>query len=349
MDLRIPVSDKIMTAASVICAVAFGINYVYLVQRGWEALYVLPLWLILLDIVLVAGPMRDNKMMAYVGLLCAACFVEYQHMQAVKKSVDQIYFVLLALLIYGSALLFFQLMLFSRLNRMEGDNQSMAADVKGLGEEVQRLNKSIEKTLRGEGDGSNAAASSNYGLYRRALSELFPVKARKDVPGYLTRTLREGFGMDRGVVLEVPESGEATVREMWGEGLSRTGAAMAAFKVPGGLIDMVREKGGAVLESELVGEGPHQDVVAEMSASGFDPVAMFPLMVRDAGGQAGDERPSWVVMAVRPVLRKGAASEEPEEPPVNTSGSGVVKGLRILPIQSVLDIAGQFVSRANLK
>jgi hypothetical protein len=347
MDLRIPITDKIFLGIAVACGVMFGINYAYLVQRNWDGLYALPLWLILLDIALVAGPMRENKMTAYIGLLCAACFVEYQHMQAAKKDVDQFYFVMLALLIYGSSLLFFQLMLFGKLNRLEVDNQTISADLKALTEEAKRLNLSIEKTIRGEGD-TGAAASSNYSLYRRALSELFPVKSRKDVPGYLTRTLREGFGMDRGVVLEVPESGEAAVREMWGDGLSRTGAAMAAFKVPPGLVDMVREKSGAVLESELVGEGPHQDDIAAMAATGFEPVAMFPLMVREAGGQQGDERPSWLVLAVRPVAKK-TGTEESDEPPVNTSGSGVVKGLRILPIQSVLDIAGQFVSRASLK
>lgn len=348
MELKIPISDKVIWFILAICCAGLGINYVYLMQRQWQGIYTLPLWLILIDIALVAGPMKDNKLLSYVILLSTAFFIEYQHLSAVKgKGFDPIYFSFLILLIYGSALLFFMLLLFGRLDRISVDHATAAADLKSLNEEATRLSKTIEKTARGEGsEASTVSPTSNYALYRRAISELFSVRTLRDVPGYLVRTLREGFGIDRGVVMEVPAQGDAVVRELWGDGLSRTGAGMAAFKVPGGLVDMVREKSGAVLESELTGAGPAAEHVDAMAPTGFEPMGMFPLMVRDPGAAAGDERPAWVVMAVRPVkpstfAEHGEAADEDEAP--------VKSPLRILPIQSVLDIAGQFVSRANMK
>lgn len=348
MELKIPISDKLIWFVLAICCAGLGINYVYLMQRQWQGMYTLPLWLILIDIALVAGPMKDNKLLSYVMLLSAAFFIEYQHLSAVRgKDFEPIYFSMLILLIYGSALLFFMLLLFGRLDRISVDHASATSDLKGLNEEAQRLSKTIEKTARGEGtETSTVNPASNYALYRRAISELLSVRTRKDVPGYLVRTLREGFGMERGVVMEVPAQGDAVVRELWGEGLSRTGAGMAAFKVPGGLVDMVRDKAGAVLESELLVTGPAQEHVEAMIPTGFEPIGMFPLMVRDAGAAAGDERPAWVIMAVRPVkpstfAEHGEGADEEEAP--------VKSPLRILPIQSVLDIAGQFVSRANMR
>lgn len=343
MEIKIPISDKILWFVVVICACGLGINYIYLMQRNWQGIYTLPLWIILLDIALVAGPMKDNKMVMYVALLGAAFFVEHQHLSATKgKDFDAIYFSFLILLMYGSALLFFSLMLFGRLDRISVDLGTSATDLKGLQEEAKRLAKTIEQTQRGEGDTTaQVAAGTNFGLYRRALSDLFAVRSRKDVPGFLMRTLREGFGMDRAIVLEVPAQGDAVVKELWGDGLTR-GAGMAKFQVPGGLVDMVREKAGAVLESELTGE--HVEL---MHSTGFEPIGMFPLMVRDPGASAGEERPSWVIVAVRPLAGKpagfsehGEGAEEEEAPK---------SPLRILPIQSVLDIAGQFVSRAHMK
>ena len=347
MELKIPISDKVIWFVIAICCVGLGINYIYMVQHKWEGVYALPLWLILLDIALVAGPMKDNKLLSYVLLLSAAFFIEYQHLSAVRgKDFEPIYFSILILLIYGSALLYFSLLLFGRLDRISVEHTNANNDLRGLQEEAQRIAKSIEKTQRGEGEAVAINPSSNYALYRRAISELFSLRTRKDVPGYLMRTLREGFGMDRGVVLELPAQGDAAVREMWGDGLTRTGAAMAAFKVPGELVDMVREKAGAVLESELLGKGPHQEFVELMHPTGFEPLAMFPLMVRDPGAAAGDERPAYVVMAVRPVAEKPSEWSEDQE---GAAEEVVKSSLRILPIQSVLDIAGQFVSRANMK
>lgn len=349
MELKLPISDKILLFVVAICAVGLGINYVYLMQRNWQGIYTIPLWIILLDIALVAGPMKDNKMVMYVVLLGASFFIEHQHLSATKgKEFDAVYFSFLILLMYGSALLFFSLLLFTRLDRISVDLVNGQQDLKGLQEEAKRLNKSIEQTQRGEGDNTaQVAAGTNFGLYRRAMSELFSVRSRKDVPGFLMRTLREGFGMDRAIVLEVPAQGDAVVKELWGDGLTR-GAGMAKFQVPGGLVDMVREKSGAVLESELTGSGPHMEHVELMHSTGFEPIGMFPLMVRDPGASAGEERPSWVIVAVRPLAGKpagfaehGDGAEEEEEP--------VKSSLRILPIQSVLDIAGQFVSRANMK
>ena len=350
MELKIPISDKLIWFILAVSCVGLGINYVYLLQRHWEGIYTLPLWLLIIDIALVAGPMKDNKLLSYVMLLAAAFGIEYQHLSAVRgKDFEPMYFSMLIILIYGSALLFFMLLLFGRLDRISVDHATAATDLKSLNEEAARVSKSIEKTARGEGnEASTISPSSNYALYRRALSELFSVRARRDVPGYLVRTLREGFGMDRGVVLEVPATGEAIVRELWGDGLSRTGAGMAAFKVPGGLVEMVREKSGAVLESELRGAGPHEEFVDQMAPTGFEPLSIFPLMVRDVGAAAGEERAAWVVMAVQPASKKpasfaehGEGADEEEEAPKSA--------LRILPIQSVLDIAGQFVSRANMK
>lgn len=346
MELKLPISDKLIWFVLAVCCVGLGINYVYLAQRQWQGLYTLPLWIILIDIALVAGPMKDNKLLSYVVLLAAAFFIEHQHLSAVKgKEFDAIYFSVLILLIYGSALLFFSLLLFGRLDRISVDHAAAVTDLKALQDESKRVSMSIEKTVRGDDAASTISPTSNYALYRRALSELFSVRTRKDVPSFLMRTLREGFGMERAVVMEVPVQGDAVVRELWGDGLSRTGAGMAAFKVPAGLVEMVRDKSGAVLESELMGAGPQSEFVEAMVPTGFEPIGMFPLMVRDVGGQAGDERPAWVVMAVRPVkpasfAEHGEAADE-EEP--------VKSPLRILPIQSVLDIAGQFVSRANMK
>ena len=348
MELKIPISDKLIIFVLAVCCVALGINYVYLLQRHWEGVYTIPLWIIMIDIALVAGPMKDNKLLTYVVLLAVAFFIEHQHLSAAKgKDFDAIYFSFLILLMYGSALLFFSLLLFGRLDRISVDHQTASQDLKGLLDEAKRVAKSIETTQRGDEPAAQISPNSNYALYRKALSELFAVRSRKDVPGYLMRTLREGFGMDRGLVMEVPPKGDAAVREMWGDGLSRTGAGMAKFQVPAGLVEMVRDKSGAVLESELVAAGPHQEFVELMHPTGFEPIGMFPLMVRDAGAQAGDERPAWVIMAVRPLSDKpstfsehGEGTDEDDAPKSN---------LRILPIQSVLDIAGQFVSRANMK
>lgn len=346
MEVKLPVSDKIIWFVLAVCCGGLAINYAYLVQRHWEGVYAIPMWLILIDIALVAGPMKDNKLLSFVILLLTAYFIEYQHMSALKgKDFDAIYFSLLIVLIYGSGLLYFSLLLFGRLDRIAVEHATASADLKGLQEEAQRISKSIEKTAKGEADAPSVSPTSNYSLYRRAVGELFTLRARKDVPGYLVRVLREGFGFDRGVVMELPAQGDATVRELWGEGLSRTGAGMKAFQVPAGLVDMVREKSGAVLESELAGAGPHQEFVEQMHPTGFEPLAMFPLMVRDAGAAAGDERPAWVVMAVRPVGDKPAEFAEDNEGAAEEAKSN----LRILPIQSVLDIAGQFVSRANMK
>ena len=348
MELKLPISDKLIWFMLAVCCAGLGINYVYLVQRHWEGVYTVPMWLVLIDILLVAGPMKDNKLLSYVLLLSAAFFIEYQHLSAIKgpKEFDPIYFSLLIVLMYGSALLYFMLLLFTRLDRIAADRATVTADLKGLQEEAARISKSIEKVQRGESEPVALNPSSNYALYRRALSELFVMRSRRDVPGYLTRVLREGFGMDRGVVMELPATGDAVVKELWGDGMSRTGAGMAAFKVPGGLTDMVREKSGAVLESELLGDGPHRELVEQMGPTGFEPLAMFPLMLRDPGGAPGDERPAFVVMAVRPVSNKPAEFAEDNE----GEAEEVVKStLRILPIQSVLDLAGQFVSRANMK
>ena len=56
MELKIPISDKLIWFVLAICCCGLGINYVYLLQRQWQGLYTIPLWIILIDIALVATP-----------------------------------------------------------------------------------------------------------------------------------------------------------------------------------------------------------------------------------------------------------------------------------------------------
>ncbi|MBI4862382.1 MAG: hypothetical protein HY815_19305 [Candidatus Riflebacteria bacterium] len=344
-EFRVPLSEKLILVLLGVFVFALLFNFAYSMKHDLEGYQAIPMWLLLVLICLTAGPMRDRKLITYVVLLAIAFGLEYHHLKAVYKTqFDPFKHTFLILLIYGMGIIYFMLTLFARLDRLVNDHSALATEVKGLADEASRVAKLIEKSQRKEQEpAAEGGQGQGYVSYRRALTDLAGLRTAKDVPGFLARTLRDSFGMDRGLVLELTGAGaEGTVREAWGEGMPRSGQQMQAFKFPTSLVEMVLEKMGAVLESELAAEGSHTTDAAQLTDSGMDPLGLFPVLVKDPDGS---ERPAFLVVAFRPKTGRTGAQEWSESMEGVATAPRLRTELRIIPVQTVLDIAGQFLSR----
>jgi hypothetical protein len=346
-ELEVTVSDRVLYVILGVFGFALVFNIAYSLQRGYEGFVAIRMWIALIMICLVAGPMRDRKTIAYFVMLGVAILLEYHRERALAAAAGRefsgAYTAFLVLLIYGTSLRYLIWFLFARLDHLGHAREALAGEVAGMSAEALRVGELAARTSRKTealaADGVPPA--STFALYRRAFTELFAARVRKDIPGCLMRALREGFGIQRGMVLELSGT-DATVRETWGD------AAAAAAPSPvslfsASLVKLAVDKGGAVLESELASEGDHARDFQEMCAAGREPVGLFPVV--RAGGAGSPTAPQFVVVALRPHHRSALEWYETAES-ADADQTRPRASLRLVPIQKVLDICGEILGRA---
>jgi len=350
-DVKVSVSDRVILALLAVFGFALFFNVCYSVQRELSGFQAIPMWQLFILICLVAKPGRNQKIAVFVGALSVAIGLEYYRMTTLQKSAfDPVSFVLLVVTLYGMALVYFMLILFARLDKLEADYNTLSLEIKGLVDEASRVAKTIEKvsqTTEAPREIEVSGPAANYILYRRAFADLAGMRTAKDLPGFLARGLKDGFGVDRGLILEVLGAGQTVVRDGWGDGLPKGGTALSAIRFPQSLVTLVIDKAGAVLGSELAQDGDHRADVETLTADGMEPIGMFPIAVGEQT-RGSTSRIRFIVVALAAKALSAQEWSESSEG-VMPSASRMQSELRIIPIQMLLDVTGQFLCRMKTR
>lgn len=311
MEIRI--SDRLIDVLLGVFLFAFVFNVVYSLQRDLAQFAMLPVWLMLIDLCLVAKLMRNQKLLALGLLTLTSLWIEYLRLPRNFDWGDFFEiskYVFLTLVIYMPPMLFFCTGLFVKLDRIGVERDRLNEEIGASHQEEQKIAMGGSREAR---EAKELKVESNYDLFQRALSEIVMLRTPKDIPGFLFRNFSRGYGMDKGLVVEV-NHGSPKVVEAWG--LSH-GKDPSGVQIPSELIHMLEAKGGAILDRELQTPGAHHTVIETLAEEAFDPSALFPVLT---GGKL-----RFVVIA--------------------GTGGGVGQNLKLMPAITVSDLTGQFLER----
>lgn len=311
MEIRI--SDRLIDALLGLFVFAFVFNVAYSMQREMAQAAMLPVWLMLIDLCLVAKLMRNQKLLALALLTLVSLWLEYMRLPRnfdYGNTFEVMKHVFLTLVIYIPPLLFFCTGLFVALDRIGAERDRLNEELAGSHQEEQKMSMGPSREVR---EANQLKVESNYDLFQRALTEIVMLRTPKDIPGFLFRNFSRGYGMERGLVVEV-NHGSPKVVEAWG---LAAGKDPGAVQIPSELIHMLESKGGAILDRELQAPGANHTIIETLAEEAFDPVGLFPVF------NQGKLR--FVVVA--------------------GTGGGVGQNLKLMPAITVSDLSGQFLDR----
>lgn len=232
-----------------------------MVTGSVHAYRILPAWFLLLALSTASSALREMKVACWfltVFLCVAVEFLRYREYNTeilFRTSVNYV------------PLTMFMLMLFAaRLEERNTAKEQAYARLKVLRNDSNDRLKDLKKIRSGEMEEAAAGQAESirqkkvtFELYQELYPRILRIRYKRDIPPIIQQAAQNGFGLQAGVIYELPEekTGEVQVRARWGipEGQAAIDEALARFATS----DLVRTAGDsrAPLQIDVIKRKPN--------------------------------------------------------------------------------------------
>lgn len=180
----------------------------------------IPCWLILMMIVACSSALKDMKAVAWFATVATCIGLEFLRYGVYHHEI------LVRTFLSYAPLTAFTLVLFSNaVEEQKTAKEHHTASLKKLRKDSSFLLDQLKKLRSGELDqGAEdlekqlTSRKACFEIYREVFPEILRIRYKRDIPALLERVCQQGFGLQAGILYEIPEDkqSEVLVRAQWG-------------------------------------------------------------------------------------------------------------------------------------